>query len=79
MGNKLGLTKQQTLPAFQMLATFFVSVRFRIFNPNALCSTQIYQMPLPVFIWTDIVWTQQMTIKISSDAIMTVAAAIMTQ
>jgi len=27
----------------------------------------------------DIVWTQQMTIKISSDAIMTVEAAIMTQ
>ena len=27
----------------------------------------------------DIIWTQQMTIKISSDAIMTAAAAIMTQ
>jgi hypothetical protein len=27
----------------------------------------------------DIIWTQQMTIKISADAIMTVTAAIMTQ
>ena len=34
---------------------------------------------LGIKIMQDIVWTQQMTIKISSDAIMTVAAAIMTQ